>query len=103
MSKARQIADLLDTGGDIVASALDHAVSTADWNTMLNRPSYVTVDRTNAYNISSGTLNKARYASGGSSSTYLRGDGQWITNCTNHANCSACAMSNCVCACACNC
>ena len=101
MSKARQLADLLDSGGDVVSGALDNVPSNAaDWNTTTNKPSYLSVDTTNAGNITQGYLPMSRLAGSPSSSKYLRGDNQWVTNCTNHANC---ATTNCACACACNC
>ena len=108
MSKARQLADLLDTGGDVLASALDNSMPSFDWNNTLNKPSFApsaTTNTTNAGNVSTGTLSNARLATSGSpsSSTYLRGDGSWQTNCTNHPNCNACVVPNCYCACACNC
>ena len=77
-----------------------------------------------ASKITSGTFDRSRLGSGTqNSSTYLRGDGQWVTNCTNHPNCTngGNGMSNCnnssgnctnhgncsncnyACACACDC
>tara|TARA_B100000809_G_scaffold249061_1_gene279899 strand:+ start:51 stop:803 length:753 start_codon:yes stop_codon:yes gene_type:complete len=45
-----------------------------------------------AGNISTGTVAAARLGSGtGGSGNYLRGDGSWTTNCTNHSNCSNCS------------
>ena len=105
MSKARELADLLESDGDVKSSALDNAPSQqADWNTMLNKPSLATsatTDTTNANNITQNT-NMSRLGSGSAhSGTYLRGDGYWASACTNWPNCST---NNCVnCACVCNC
>ena len=89
MSIARQIADFLDSGGDLKTDVLDN-VPASDWNTILNKPSHKDVDMTSASNFVSGTVNPLRLGTGtGSSSTYLRGDGQWVTNCTAHSNCSS--------------
>jgi hypothetical protein len=94
MSKAREIADLLDIGGDIVLGALDNLPTGAapDWNTLLNKPTLApsaTTDTTNADNITSGTMLVGRIGTGANNSTtYLRGDGTWTTNCTNFANCT---------------
>jgi len=89
MTIARQIADLVDSGGDINQGALDN-VPDSDWNTILNKPTHADTDTRVASNITSGTIDKARMGSGtANSGSYLRGDGQWITNCTNHANCAS--------------
>ena len=99
MSKAREIADLLDVGGDVVLGALDNLPEGAvpDWNTLLNKPVLApsaTTDTTNADNITSGTMLVGRIGSGANNSgTYLRGDGAWTTNCTNFANCTNCGTS----------
>ena len=64
MSKARDIANLLDTSGDVLLTHLDNAQ--ADWNTLLNKPALVasaTTDTTVASNITSGTLSPSRMAS----------------------------------------
>ena len=106
MSKSRELANLLDSGGDVVSGSLDNIPTTpADWNTIANKPTLATsatTDTTQAGNISSGYMSSARIPAGGGahSGTYLRGDYQWITNCTNYPNCST---SNCICACVCNC
>lgn len=106
MSKARYLADLLESTGDVKSSALDNAPpQPADWNTMLNKPTLAasaTTDTTNASNISGGSISMSRIGSGvPSSGNYLRGDRNWVTNCTNFPNC---ATNNCVnCACVCNC
>lgn len=102
MSKAREIADLLDVGGDVVLGALDNLPEGAvpDWNTLLNKPTLApsaTTDTTNADNITSGTMLVGRIGTGANNSTtYLRGDGTWTTNCTNFANCTAAPTANCV-------
>ena len=89
MTIARQIADLVDSGGDIASGALDN-VPASDWNTILNKPGHADTDMTNASNLTSGTMNASRLGSStANSGTYLRGDGQWVSNCTNHGNCSS--------------
>ena len=105
MSKARQLADLLDSSNDVVSGALDNIpTSPADWNTIANKPTLAasaTTDTTNMSNISSGVFPRSRLGSGThNSSTFLRGDRQFITNCANYPNCNS---SNCICACVCNC
>ena len=107
MSKGRQLADLLDASGDVVAGALDNAPapSTA-WSGVQNLPPFATsatTDTTNASNISSGLVPLARLGSGSpSGSTFLKAGTtpSWFAACTTHANC---VTSNCQCACACNC
>ena len=99
MTIARQIADLVDATGDINSDALDN-VPDSDWNTILNKPGHADTDTRVGSNITSGTIPAARLGSGTvNSSTYLRGDGSWVTNCTNHGNCSNCSgtytQSNC--------
>ena len=88
MTIARQIADLVDTSGDVKLTNLDN-VPPSDWNTLLNVPAHANVDKTNATNITSGVIPSARLGSStANSGTYLRGDGQWVSNCTNHGNCT---------------
>ena len=126
MSKARELANLLEADGDVISAGLDN-VPASDWTTLLNKPAHAdtdtrdasnintgtlpnarivdlpnaqvaglvasaTTDTTSADNISIGTLNVARMGSGtGGSGNYLRGDGAWTTNCTNHGNCTNCS------------
>jgi hypothetical protein len=88
MTIARQIADLVDSGGDIKTDHLDN-VPASDWNTILNKPGHADTDMTNASNFASGTMPTARLGSASATSgSYLRGDGAWVTNCTNHSNCA---------------
>ena len=97
MSQNRLIADLIDASGDVKLVHLDNAPE-ADWNTLTGKPTLVasaTTDTTNANNITSGSLPFARVKTGGSSSNYLRGDNTWVTNCSNHANCTTNGKSNC--------
>jgi hypothetical protein len=99
MSIARQIADMIDSGGDVESGFLDN-VPASDWNTLLNVPDYANTDTRIGSNITSGTIPTARMGSGSAGSgSYLRGDGSWVTNCTNHSNCSNCSgtgtLSNC--------
>jgi hypothetical protein len=99
MTIARQIADMIDSGGDVDATYLDN-VPASDWNTLLNVPAHANIDKRIGSNITSAIIPAARFGSGTtSSSTYLRGDGTWTTNCTNHGNCSNCSgtstLTNC--------
>lgn len=185
MSKARELANLLEVDGDVITASLDN-VPASDWTTLLNKPAHAdtdtrnaanintgtlpnarisalptsqltgaitsvashglaasattdttsasnissgtlpnarisalptnqltgavtsipshglaasaTTDTTNAANITSGTIAQARLGSGSSGSgNYLRGDGTWQTNCTNHSNCTTNGngMANC--------
>ena len=88
MSIARQIADLLEASGDVKSDHLDN-VPPSDWNTLLNVPAHANTDTRDAANITTGVIPSARLGSStANSSTYLRGDGQWVANCTNHSNCS---------------
>ncbi|SVB45901.1 uncharacterized protein METZ01_LOCUS198755, partial [marine metagenome] len=59
MTIARQIADMIDSGGDVVAGALDN-VPDSDWNTILNKPAQADVDTRDASNITAGTIPTAR-------------------------------------------
>jgi len=98
MTQARNIADMLNNSGDIQTTHLDNAPA-ADWNSLLNKPTLVasaTTDTTNADNITSGTLNVARIGSGTkNSTTYLRGDGNWVANCTTKPNCTTNGYARC--------
>ena len=51
MTIARQIADLVDTAGDVKLTNLDN-VPPSDWNTLLNVPAHANTDTRNAANIS---------------------------------------------------
>lgn len=97
-SKARFLADLLESDGDVVSDALDN-VTSGDWNTTANKPTLAAsalTDTTDADNITSGTMNVNRLGSSAcDSSKYLRGDGTWVTNCTNHGNCTTNGSANC--------
>jgi len=89
MSKGRQLADLLDSGGDVLEPRL--GTITFDWNSTANKPTLAasaTTDTTNANNITSGTIPMNQVKLNGDASTQLRGDHSWQTNCTNHANCT---------------
>jgi hypothetical protein len=93
MSIARQIADMIDSGGDVRSGVLDN-VPVKDWATMQNKPAHADIDMTNASNLASGTMPTARLGSGtADTSTMLRGDGTWVTNCTNFANCTSAPSS----------
>ena len=97
MSQNRLIADLIDSGGDVKLTHLDN-VPEADWNTLTGKPTLAasaTTDTTDASNISSGSLSMTRIKQGGSHTNYLRGDNTFVTNCTNHANCTTNGKSNC--------
>ena len=59
MSKARELANLLEVDGDVVSASLDN-VPASDWTTLLNKPSHADTDTTDASNIGSGTLPNAR-------------------------------------------
>ena len=88
MTIARQIADMIDSGGDVDTTYLDN-VPASDWNTLLNVPAHANTDTRIGSNITSGTIPAARLGSGSAGSgNYLRGDGSWTTNCTNHGNCT---------------
>ncbi len=91
MTIARQIADMIDSGGDVDTTYLDN-VPASDWNTLLNVPAHANTDTRIGSNITSGTIPAARLGTGTvNTSTYLRGDGAWTTNCTNHTNCANCS------------
>jgi hypothetical protein len=91
MTIARQIAAMIDSGGDVESGFLDN-VPASDWNTLLNVPAHANIDTRVGTNITSGTIARARLGSGSAGSgNYLRGDGSWVTNCTNHSNCSNCS------------
>ena len=96
MSKGRQLADLLDSGGDVLEPRL--GTITFDWNSTANKPTLAasaTTDTTNANNITSGTIPMNQIKLNGDASTQLRGDHSWQTNCTNHANCTTNGKANC--------
>lgn len=89
-SVGRQISELVDASGDIETGNLDNAK--ADWNTMLNKPDLkdsAFIDTTDASNITKGIIPMDRLGSGtANNARYLRGDGQWVDNCSNYSNCT---------------
>ena len=66
MSKAREIADLLDVGGDVVLGALDNLPEGAvpDWNTLLNKPTlddvFISYTGRNLRDETNGKFNKRK-------------------------------------------
>ena len=145
MSKSRQLANLLDTSGDVKIGSLDNVPASDNASSLttgtipnariVNLPNAqvaglaasATIDTTDgsnitsgtvglarlpeaaknsnvdlttlsASNLTSGTVSTARLGSGtAGSGNYLRGDGTWTTNCTNHGNCTTNGngMANC--------
>ena len=55
MSKARELANLLEADGDVISAGLDN-VPASDWNTLLNVPAWSNTDTRDASNITAGTL-----------------------------------------------
>ena len=43
MTKARELANLLEADGDVISSSLDN-VPASDWTTLLNKPSHADTD-----------------------------------------------------------